>query len=119
MAKKILIVDDEEDFVDMVKMRLKANGYETSEAYNGTEGLKKAENENPDLILLDIMMPKKDGYTMLRELKVKDATKSIPVIVLTAKSGMKELFEIEGVRDFITKPFDSEDFLLRIAKVLK
>jgi len=119
MAKKILIVDDEKDFVDMVKIRLKVNGYETSEAYDGTEGLKKAENENPDLILLDVMMPNKDGYTMLRDLKGNVATKSIPVIVLTAKSGMKDLFEIEGVRDYIVKPFDSEDLLLRIAKVLK
>ena len=116
--KKILVIDDELDFVNLVKVRLEANGYEVIDALNGEDGLKKAEAENPDLILLDIMMPKKDGYTLLRELKYKEATKSIPVIVLTAKPGMRDLFGMEGVSDYIVKPFEDEELLLRIKKTL-
>lgn len=118
MAKKILIVDDEPDFITMVRMRLEANGYEVIDAPDGEAGFKKAKQEKPDLILLDIMMPKKDGYTVLRELKAEDATKSIPVIVLTAKTGMKDLFKIEGIDDYVIKPFDPQDLLLRIKRAV-
>lgn len=117
--KKVLVIDDEPDFLEMIKIRLEANGYEVIDAYDGEEGLKKAEGENPDIILLDIMMPKKDGYTLLRELKHKKATKSIPIIVLTAKPGMRDLFGMEGINDYIVKPFEDEELLLRIKKALK
>lgn len=117
--KKILVVDDEPDFVKMAKIRLEANNYAVVTAFDGQQGLKKAREEEPDVILLDIMMPNKDGYTMLRELKEDEKIKTIPVIILTAKGGMKELFEIEGVSDYIVKPFDSEDLLLRISRSLK
>lgn len=121
MAKRILIVDDEPDFVKMVKMRLEAKGYEVIEAPDGREGIKKAESDRhkPDVILLDIMMPGKDGYTMLRELKAKDKTKTIPVIVVSAKPDMKDLFEIEGIDDYLLKPFEADDLLLRIKRALK
>ena len=119
--KKILVIDDELDFVNLVKVRLEANGYEVIDALNGEDGLKKAEAENPDLILLDIMMPKKDGYTLLRELKYKEATKSIPVIVITGKPYIKDFFEFEtkGIKDYIIKPFEDEDLLLRIKRALR
>ena len=116
--KKILIVDDEPEFVNLVRLRLEANGYEVIDASNGEEGLKKAEEERPDIILLDIMMPKKDGYTLMRELKYKEITKSIPIIALTGKPKMKDLFEIEGIKDYIVKPFEDEDLLLRIKRAL-
>ena len=116
--KKILIVDDEPDFVNLVRVRLEANGYEVIDASNGEEGIKKAEEERPDIILLDIMMPKKDGYTLMRELKYKETTKSIPIIALTGKPKMKDLFEIEGIKDYVVKPFEDEDLLLRIKKAL-
>ena len=112
--KKILIVDDEADLVKMMKIRLEVSNYEVITASDGEEGIKQAEAGNPDVILLDIMMPKKDGYTLLRELKNKETTKSIPVIVITGKPGMKDLFEIEGVKDYIIKPFEKEDLLSRI-----
>lgn len=116
--KKILVVDDEADFVDMVRMRLEANGYEVLTAYNGRDGLEKAKAEKPDLILLDILMPELDGYTTLKELKNMGETKGIPVLVVTAKPGMKDLFVIEGIADYIVKPFDDEDLLLRIKRAL-
>lgn len=116
--KKILIVDDEPDFVSMVRMRLEANNYDVIEASNGQEGLEKAIGESPDLILLDIMMPEKDGYTMLRELELKQGVKSIPVIVITAKPGMGDLFQMEGVENYIVKPFETEVLLSRIAEAL-
>jgi len=120
MAKrKILIVDDEPDFVKMVRMRLEASGYDVISSLDGSEGVAMAEREKPDAILLDIMMPKKDGYTVFRELKAKPATKKIPVIVITAKPGMKDLFEMEGVDDYILKPFESEDLQFRVERVLK
>ena len=114
MAKKILIVDDEPEFREIMKIRLTAHGYEVLEASDGNEGLKVAEAKKPDVIMLDIMMPQKDGYTMLREMKQIGRVKSIPVIVITAKPGLKDLFEIEGIRDYLVKPFDTEDLLLRI-----
>jgi len=116
--KKILIVDDEPEFVAMVKIRLEANGYETLTAFNGDEGLKVAEEKAPDIILLDIMMPEKDGYTTLRELKKNARLKDIPVIVLTAKPGMKALFEVEGVSDYMVKPFESSELMFKIRKIL-
>jgi len=116
MAKKVLIVDDEQQFIDVMKIRLTAHGYEVLEARDGEEGLKAAEAKSPDVILLDIMMPQKDGYTMLREMKRIERTKKIPVIVVTAKPGLKDLFELEGVQDYIIKPFETEDLLLRIKR---
>lgn len=116
--KKILMVDDERDFVDMVKMRLEKNGYEVIPAYNGKEALEKGKIDKPDLILLDILMPELDGYSTLKELKQIETTKDIPVLVLTAKTGMKDLFEVEGIADYIIKPFEAEDLLLRIKRAL-
>ena len=116
--KKILVIDDEPDLVKMVKMRLEANGYEVAVAFDGEEGLKVAQEEIPDLILLDITMPKKDGYTFLLELKENEATKSIPVIALTAKPKMKDIFEFEGVKDYITKPCDSAQLLSKIEEII-
>ena len=116
--KKILIVDDEPDFVRLVKMRLEANGYEVTMAFDGEEGLKKVQQETPDLILLDIMMPKKDGYAFLLDLKKEKATKSIPVIALTGKTKMEDMFKSEGAKDYITKPFKSAELLAKIKEII-
>jgi len=117
--KKILLVDDEPQFVDMVKMRLEAYDYNVITAYNGKEALVKAGIEKPDLILLDILMPVMDGYTAIKELRKKEETKDIPVIVLTAKAGMKDLFTSEGITEYINKPFEDEGLLLKIKKAIK
>ncbi len=117
--KKILVVDDEPELVDMVKMRLEAGNYRVSTASDGEEALEKAKKEKPDLILLDISMPNKDGYTFLREAKKNESIKDIPVIILTAFSKMEDLFEIEGVKDYIMKPFDGQQLLEKINKYLE
>jgi DNA-binding response OmpR family regulator len=105
--------------VRLVDMRLTASGYEVISANNGIEGLKKAENESPDLILLDIKMPQMDGHTALRNLKRGEKTKAIPVIILTGYDKLKDLFDLEGAKDYIVKPFDGNDLLARISKILK
>ena len=116
--KRILLVDDEHELVDMVKIRLEANGYDVAVAYNGEEGLKAAKEKNPDIILLDIMMPKKDGYTVLKDLKADDKLREIPVIIITAKPKMKDLFEMEGVNYYIVKPIDDKELLSKIKEAL-
>lgn len=116
--KKILFIDDEPDLVKMVTMRLEANDYEVLAAADGQEGLEKARSEKPDLILLDILMPKKDGYAFVKEAKGDESLKRIPIVVLTAKPGMKDLFAIEGIKDYILKPFDNQDLLSKIKKYL-
>ncbi|MBL7158768.1 MAG: response regulator [Candidatus Omnitrophica bacterium] len=117
MVKKILVVDDEQEFIDIMRIRLTAEGYDVLEAHDGEEAIKVAEAKKPDVILLDIMMPEKDGYTALREMKHLEKTKSIPVIVVTAKTGLKDLFALEGIKDYIVKPFETDDLLLRIKMV--
>ncbi len=117
--KKILIVDDEEELVELVKIRLEANGYEVITANSGLEGLSKAASEVPDLIVLDIGMAEMDGYTALQKLREEETTKDIPVIMLTAYAKMQSLFEMEGISDYIVKPFDPQDFLEKVEKVFK
>ena len=116
---KILIIDDEPDFAQLLKKRLEANNYEVDTATNGDEGLKKMKAGKPDVVLLDILMPEKDGYTMLKEAKWDASISSIPVIVVTAKPFMQDLFELEGVHDYLIKPVDDDDLLLRIKLTLK
>lgn len=118
--KKILIIDDDIEMVKMITKRLVADNYEVVSSCNGIEGLEKARGENPDLIILDIRMPQMDGHTMLRNLKhFKAKTRNIPVIILTAYEGLKDLFDLEGANDYILKPFDDQDLLLRISRALK
>jgi len=107
--KRILIIDDEEQLVLMLKFRLKTMGYEVLEAYDGEEGLRVARKEKPDLILLDIMLPLKDGYEVCRELKNDPGYSDIPVILFSAKV---EETDVEkggeaGADAYITKPFES------------
>ncbi len=117
--KKILIVDDEVMLVELLKMRLEDSGYDVSSANDGFEGLLVAERTRPDLIILDISMQGMDGYTMLKEVRKNDQLKDTDVVMLTASGKNKEIFEKEGISDFITKPFDTEDFVDRIDTILK
>ena len=84
MAKKILLIDDDPDLVEAVSIILKSKKHEVIAAYGGIEGLEKAKKENPDLIVLDVMMPDKDGYTVCKELKADPELSRIPVLLLTA-----------------------------------
>ena len=116
---KILIIDDEPDFAKLLKKRLEINGFEVAIAVNGNEGLNKIKAEKPDLVLLDILMPEKDGYTLLQEMKGDESISKTPVIVVTAKPYMQDLFAIEGIHDYLVKPIDDDDLLLRIKLALK
>ena len=103
-VKKIILIDDEPDFVNNVKAYFEMHNYECFTATNGQEGLAKIEKEQPMLIILDILMPNMDGYTMLRELKKRKI--DMKCIVITAKEKLKDLFELEKVDRFLTKPFE-------------
>lgn len=117
--KKILVVDDEEMLNEFIKIRLEDNNYIVETATDGIEGLLKAEQMRPDLIVLDIFMKPMDGYTMLKEVRKNEKIKDTLIIMLTASGKKREVFEAEGISDYITKPFDSEDFVARVNKVLK
>lgn len=117
--KKILVVDDEQQLALAVKIRLQSRGYQVTTANDGQQALEVVEKEPPDLVLLDVLMPVMDGYTFLRELNTRVGRGKIPVIILTARDRMKDLFEVEGIEDYIVKPFDYEDLLVRIDRTLK
>ena len=119
MAKKILVIDDEPTIVKVVESRLKANGYEVVCAYDGQEGLQKVASQSPDLIIVDIGMPKVDGYTFVKEVRAKESTSKTPIIVLTARDKMRDLFEMEGVKDYLAKPFKAEELLERVNSYFK
>ena len=114
MKKKILIIDDDQSTVLVLKARLEANGFDVISASDGDEGLKLLEKQDPDLILLDIVMPKMDGYTFVRKMKYNNSIRPIPIIMLTASDQMKDLFELEGVKDYVVKPFDPGTLLKKI-----
>lgn len=117
--KKILIIEDEENIRELVTYNLKANGYETIEAEDGLTGITQAYKTNPDLILLDIMLPGKDGYEICRELR-QDNVKT-PIIMLTAKSEeVDKVLGLEfGADDYVAKPFGIRELLARIKAVLR
>jgi len=116
---KILVADDEAQLALAIKIRLQAKGYEVRLASDGRQALELIAQDKPDLLLLDILMPNIDGYACLRELNQLYGRGKLAVIILTARDRMKELFELEGIEDYIIKPFDHEDLLLRIERVLK
>ena len=116
--KKILVVEDEKDIVEFIKFRLEANRYKVEVAYDGEEGLKMAVSCKPDLILLDIMLPKKSGLEALRELKRPDSSlRNTPIVILSGLRDTTNLLEAEkfGATDYLTKPYDPEE-LLRVIR---
>ncbi len=117
---KILIVDDEEDLVTMIKLRLEAAGYDTLEAYDGQEALKKAQDQNPDLIILDLMLPKMNGYKVCRMLKFNEKYRHIPIIMFTAKvqDTDKQMGQKVGADAYIIKPFEPDILLGKIRELL-
>jgi two-component system cell cycle response regulator DivK len=111
----ILIVDDSEDSRNMFAYYLARKGYRVSQAQDGEDGLEKAFGLLPDLIVLDLWLPKKSGFEVVQRLKAEEITKRIPVLVVTAHSSARAL-ECEGV---LTKPFALEQFGAKIAKILR
>lgn len=117
MAKtKILLVDDERDLVETMEMALEAKGYDVVCAYDGEEGLKQAVSTRPDVIILDLMMPKMNGYQVCWELKNNETTRDIKVVMLTAKTQESDKFwgHETGADDYITKPFEMSHLIQRI-----
>ncbi|AEF18336.1 two component transcriptional regulator, winged helix family [Thermoanaerobacterium xylanolyticum LX-11] len=115
---RILIVDDEKPIVEILKYNLEKNGYSTIEAYDGEEGLKMAQEKNPDLILLDVMLPKMDGFTVLRILR---QTMTTPILMLTAKEEeVDKVLGLElGADDYVTKPFSMRELIARVKANLR
>ena len=120
-SAKILIVEDEKDLADAVSFRLKASGYAVISASDGQEGFDKAKKENPDLIILDLMLPKMDGYKICGLLKKDVRFAKIPVIVFTAKAQQEDiqLGEELGADAYIIKPFDAQVLIAKIEELLK
>ncbi len=118
-GKKILVIDDEEQLALAVKIRLQSKGYQVLSAGNGRQALEVMSQDRPDLVLLDVLMPIMDGYSCLREINQRFGRGKMPVIILTARDQLKELFDLEGIEDYIIKPFDHEDLLVRIERVLQ
>jgi two-component system alkaline phosphatase synthesis response regulator PhoP len=118
---KILIVDDEPDLVETIRFALELEGYNVLVAVNGEEGLNAARQEKPDLILLDLMLPKLDGYKVCRLLKFDERYKSIPILMLTAKTQDKDrmLGKETGANEYLTKPFDMDELMTKIKSYLK
>jgi len=118
MAKtKILLIDDEPVFCSNFKTFMQMYDFECNIATNGKEGMEKILAERPQLIVLDILMPNMDGYTMLRELKKNNI--AVPCIILTAREKLKDLFEMESVSRFVAKPIEMNDLKTIIENVLK
>jgi two-component system, OmpR family, alkaline phosphatase synthesis response regulator PhoP len=125
MAKKILVVDDDPDLVEAASMILKSRQYEVVAAYGGIEGLEKAKTEKPDLIVLDVMMPDKDGYTVCKELKADAALSAIPVLLLTAVVShipttrySHQMGKEMEADDYMDKPVDPPELVKRIEALL-
>jgi len=118
--KKILVVDDETDLVEMITLRLEAGDFIVIKAYDGQAGLDLARTEKPDLIILDLMLPKIDGYKVCRMLKFDEKYKNIPIIIFTARTQESDvrLGEEVGADAYITKPFDSDILLNKIKQLL-
>jgi len=121
MAKKILIIDDEPDMLEILKFRLEKNGYKITTASSGEEGLKKAEKVNPDLILLDILLPGMSGLEVVKRMKKNRATKNIPIIMVTAliSRDVKTEGLNNGAEYLISKPFDPAELLAEIKNVIE
>jgi len=118
--KKILVVDDEPDVLALLTLMLKSQGYNVIAAVDGQEALEKARKETPDLILLDVMLPKMDGYKVARMLKFDENFSHIPIILLTAKIQEKDRqtgLEM-GANDYMTKPFDTALLISKVKETL-
>ena len=120
MGKRVLVVDDEQDILMVVESRLRANGYDVVTASDGIEALEKVAENIPALIVLDVVMPRADGFKVLESLKEKPATASIPVVMLTARGEAKHIAKAQEmeVSDYLTKPFKDEDLVSMVEKYI-
>jgi two-component system alkaline phosphatase synthesis response regulator PhoP len=120
MAKRVLVVEDEPRILAIVRKRLEVAGHQVITAMDGIEALQVARREKPDLIVLDLMLPKKDGYDVCVELKADPAYSPIPILMLTARTQDREINNgiACGADGYMMKPFDSKQFVARVAELL-
>ena len=117
-GKKILIVDDDKTASDELKAFLEGKGFTVFHELDGTKTLEALKEHKADLILLDIIMPGVDGFTIAKQIRYDEQTKNVGIIVFSAQEGMKELFAIEGITEYFVKPLDKEKLLETILKKL-
>jgi two-component system alkaline phosphatase synthesis response regulator PhoP len=119
-GKKIMAVDDERHIVRLIQVNLERAGYQVITAFDGPDALKKVENERPDVIVLDVMMPKMDGFEVLKRLQANPETRTIPIIMLTAKAQDADVFRgwASGVSAYLTKPFNPLELLTFVKRIL-
>lgn len=118
---KILVIDDEQSINELIKINLELSGYKVIQAFDGIKGFALAKQELPNAILLDVMMPEVDGYTVAQRIRQNPTTKNIPILMLTALSQLNDKvkgFDI-GVDDYLVKPFEMEELKVRIRALLK
>ena len=118
---KILVVDDDKAINELIKVNLKLAGYEVVQAFDGTQGFALAKQELPNMVILDVMMPNVDGYTVAQRIRQNESTKNMPILMLTALSDIEDKgrgFAI-GIDDYLVKPFDMEELKMRVKAILK
>ena len=121
MNNKILVIDDDTSINELIKVNLELGGYNVVQAYDGIKGFALAKQELPSLIILDVMMPEVDGFTVAKRVRENSSTKDVPIIMLTALSQLNDKangFNI-GVDDYLVKPFEIEELLMRVKALLK
>ncbi len=118
--RRVLVVDDEEDVINVLRLVLSKSGYDVITAASGMDGLMRAQSESPDAILLDIMMHEMDGWEVLKLLKLDEGTRNIPVVILSARVEPKDKIRglQEGAVDYVTKPFAVREILEKMSAIL-
>jgi len=119
-GKKIMAVDDERHIVRLIQVNLERSGFQVITAFDGPEALRKVETDRPDVIVLDVMMPKMDGFEVLKRLQANPETRNIPVIMLTAKAQDADVFRgwSSGVSAYLTKPFNPLELITFVKRIL-
>jgi len=112
--KYIVIVDDDVQFIELLKKRLEICGYRVHHALDGLSGLKAMREEKPDLAIIDVIMPRLDGFSLVCEMKTDASCKDIPIMIVTGKGDMEDIFRMEGIDVVLQKPFKMEDILKKI-----
>ncbi len=116
--KHILVIDDDPGVVVFLQRRLDLIGYHVTTAASGESGLQKMKESYPDLVIADVMMPAMDGFSFVREIRADAALTKIPVLIVTAQEDLADIFKMEGVQGFFTKPIDTELLLEKIRSLI-